>query len=393
MDYSFLRLLPTFNEAKQMMFDPRQSTHRYYDCIALHPIETYLQITASKVDIVFNGSYKVSVIDSCEKELKDISESVTIFEFFDKNGVAQIAYEIAGIGQSWYGETVYLKFENTVGIERFYSNAFTVSDENINETVRLIYKSYGWFQGTDYTNAPYLQSIRIKCEFQKTDDATETATYTQTSGNVLSLNPTVVMPKNYTIDYINNFTFMALSVALKSDVKYLDYYRVTDRPQLKNGDRLGNSNVTPCEFTAHIDLDDNIDDVSQLTPAFTIATKYPLGTLNTTLTETNKISVSFNKSIMLGIGQLKIFGVGGFLISTLTQSDFSVSGNTLTSNDFLSDYLSVYGNYYITFTEGLVKSNIGENISINNNQEWTFNFGAGDWSADDWSSDDWLIYE
>jgi len=393
MDYSFLRLLPTFTEAKQMMLDPKQSTHRYYDCIALHPNETYLQITASKTDIVFNGSYKVSIIDGCENELKDISETVTIFEFFDRFGVAQITFEIAGIGQSWYGMPVYLKFENTVGIERFYSNAFVVTDEDTNETVRLNYKSYGFFQGTDYTNSPYLQSIRIKAEFQNTDDATENSTYTQTSGNVLSLNPTIVFPEKFLTDYINNFTFKALAVALKSDVCYLDLYRVTDRPQLKNGEPIGNSNMTSCEFTAHRNFDDKIDDVNQLTPAFSIVYKYPTGTINTSLTETNKISVTFNKSIVLGIGQLKIFGVGGFLIATLTQSDFTVVGNGIVSDGFISDYIPDFGDYYITFTEGLVTSISNENISITNNSEWTFKFSAGDWLADDFDSDDFLIYE
>jgi len=393
MDYSFLRLLPTFTEAKQMMLDPKQSTYRYYDCISLHPKETYLQITASKVDIVFNGSYKVSIIDCSEKELKDISENVTIFEFFDKDGVAQIVFEISSINESWYGKPVFLKFENTVGIEKFYSNAFTVTDEYLEETIRLNYKSYGFFQGTDYTNAPYFQSIRVKSEFQNTDDSTEMATYTQTSGNVLSLNPTIVFSENYSISFINNFTFKALSVALKSDVVYLDYFRVTDRPQLKNGDRLGNSNMTTCDFTVHRDFDDNIDDVNQLTPYFQIVDKYPLFSLNISLSESQKISAIFNKNIISGIGQLKIFTEAGILVETLTQDDLNFSGNTLKSNGFISDYVSDFGNYYITFTEGLVKSISNENISINNNMEWTFKLSAGDFSADDFSSSDFLIYE
>lgn len=376
-----------------MMLDLKQSTYRYYDCISLHPEETYLQITASIVDIVFNGSYKISVIDCNEKELKDISENVTIFEFFDKNGVAQIAFEIASINESWYGMPVYLKFENTVGNERFYSNAFVVTDQFLEESIRLNYKSYGFFQGTDYTNAPYIQSIRLRGKFQNTEDTTENSTYTQTNGNVLSLNPTVVFPENYSIDYINNFTFRCLGVALKSDVVYLEGYRVTDRPQLKNGDRIDNSNMTTCEFIAHRNLDDKIDDKNQLTVGLTITDKYPLGTLNTSISESRIIEVAFNKNIVLGIGQLKIFTEGGILASTLTQSDLFIDGNLLKSNDFISEYINNFGKYYITFTEGLVKSVSGENISITNNIEWTFELYAGDWLADDFSPDDFLIYE
>lgn len=392
MDYSFLRLLPSFNEAKQM-FDPKQSTKRYYDCISLHPDETYLQITNSKVDIVFNGSYKVSIIDCSGEELKDISDRVTIFEFFDIKGVRQIAYEISNIGSSWYGENVFLKFENTVGSEVFFSSAFTVTDENVEETVRIDYKSYGYFQGVNYQTANYFQSIRIRCEFQSTTDETETATYIQTTGNVLSKNPTIVFAENYLIDYINNFTFRALSVALKSDLVYLDLYRVTDKPVPQNGERLGNSNVTSAEIKLYRDLDDKFDVVDQLTPLFQITQLIPSSTLNQTLIEGTKISINFSKDIVLGTGQLKIFNQASELIATLYQSDFISYGNNLESVNTLDTYISEFGNYYITFSEGLVKSVTGDNISITSNTEWTFVFSNGDWSADDWSADDFLIYE
>jgi len=386
MDNSFLRLLPTFNEAKQM-FDSKQSKFRYYDCISLLPNESYLQITASKVDIVFNGSYKVSVIDACENELKDISERVTIFEFFDKDGIAQIAFEIVNIGESWHYTPVFLKFENTVGAERFYSNAFTVSDENLDETIILNYKSYGYFQGTDYKNANYFQSIRIKSDFQNTEDATETATYTQTSGNVLSLNPTIVFPENFSIDYINNFTFRALAVALKSDIVYLEKYRVTDRPQLKNGERIGNSNLTSCEFTVHRNLDDKTSGSFQLTPILSIIGKTPNGVYNTIGFSTLYITANFNKNIILGVGQFKIFKINGTLVATLTELDFSIVGYNLISNSLISTIVSDFDQYYITFTEGLVTSILNEKISITNNSDWTFELSAGEYEKTEYTDE------
>jgi hypothetical protein len=386
MDNSFLRLLPTFNEAKQM-FDSKQSKFIYYDCISLLPNESYLQITASKVDIVFNGSYKVSVIDACENELKDISERVTIFEFFDKDGIAQIAFEIVNIGESWHYTPVFLKFENTVGAERFYSNAFTVSDENLDETIILNYKSYGYFQGTDYKNANYFQSIRIKSDFQNTEDATETATYTQTSGNVLSLNPTIVFPENFSIDYINNFTFRALAVALKSDIVYLEKYRVTDRPQLKNGERIGNSNLTSCEFTVHRNLDDKTSGSFQLTPILSIIGKTPNGVYNTIGFSTLYITANFNKNIILGVGQFKIFKINGTLVATLTELDFSIVGYNLISNSLISTIVSDFDQYYITFTEGLVTSILNEKISITNNSDWTFELSAGEYEKTEYTDE------
>ena len=135
MDNSFIRLKPSFNQAKQM-FDSKVANKRYYDCISLHPNETYLQITNSDTDIVFGNSYKASIIDCNEKELKDITDNVSIYEGTDSNGIRQIAFEIVNIGKSWYGNPVFLKLESTIGSDVFYSNAFTVSDENTKETIK-----------------------------------------------------------------------------------------------------------------------------------------------------------------------------------------------------------------------------------------------------------------
>lgn len=392
MDNSFIRLKPSFNQAKQM-FDSKVANKRYYDCISLHPNETYLQITNSDTDIVFGNSYKASIIDCNEKELKDITDNVSIYEGTDSNGIRQIAFEIVNIGKSWYGNPVFLKLESTIGSDVFYSNAFTVSDENTKETIRLNYKSFGNYQSTDYKNFNYFQSIRVKAFFGSSQDETENATYTQVDGNVLSQNPIIVFSESYTIQEINNFTFRALSIALKSDIVYLDLFRVTDKPQLKNGDVLGRSNLTMAEFIVHRNLDETFIDSNQITEAFLLINKYPNKYISLSVANNNKITASFNKNVMLGVdGYMKIYQVGGFLKATLYPSDFDVVGNTIQSKLPISNYVNDFADYYINFTTDLFNSVSDEKIELTNNTEWTFKIGRGDFKNSDFLNSDFLIY-
>lgn len=393
MDYSFIRFKPNFNQAKQML-DPKHSQFRYYDCISLHPLETYLQITGSEVDIVFNNSYKASIIDCNENELKDITANVSIYEALDFKGVRQIAFEIVNIGQSWYGMPVFLKLESTINTEiKFYSNAFSVTDLNTEDTFRLNYKSYGFYQGTDYKNFNYFQSIRLKGNFTITSDETENSMYIQTDGRVLSQNPTIVFSENWIFPDINNFAFRSLSIALKSDLVYLDLNRVTDKPQIKNSAIDGRSNLSIAETTLHRDLDTYFSDVNQITITFAINYKYPSSYITLVIASTNTITAIFNKPIVLGTsGIMRIYQVGGFLKATLFPSDFNVVDNSIQSVLPISDYISEYGDFYITFTTDFVKSTINEDISILNNEDWTFKIGRGDFKNSDFKNTDFLIY-
>lgn len=386
MDNSFIRLKPSFNQAKQM-FDSRVSQKKFYDCIALHPNETYLQVTDSDIDVIFNNSYRASIIDCDENELKNITDNISIYEGFDELGIKQIAFEIVNIGQSWYGKPVFLKIKSTIGESVFYSNAFTVTDQNTEETFRLNYKTFGG-------NYDYFQSIRLKGYFNYTQDETENATYTQVDGNVLSKNPTIVFSESYTIQEINNFTFRALAIALKSDIVYLDLFRVTDKPQIKNGDVLGRSNLTSAEFIVHRNLDEQYSDINQITTPFVLSNFYPNKYISLSVSNNNKLTATFNKNVQLGVdGYMKIYQVGGFLKATLFPSDFNVVGNKLESKLPISNYVSDYADYYVNFTNDLVNSIGNESVELTSNTEWTFKIGRGDFKDSDFKNIDFLIYQ
>lgn len=277
----FLKLQPTFLQAK-LIGDPRQSIYRYYDCINLHPQETYLQITSGNFDIVFNGDYNVFLIDCNEIVLKDITNNVFVEEFTDKFGIRQIAFEIVNIGQE-FNTNVFLKFVHTTGTNVYYSNPFQISSENLRYSVRLDYKSYNFYQGTDYTNAPFYQSIRLIGQFEGIVDETENATYIQSSGTVISQNPTLVFSSAYKFEDINDFTFLALSLALKSDLVFIDGKRSTDKAVLKKGERLGNSNLYDCDVNLYISEQTYLASF-QIAPIFAIIENNPIGAIDGNVT-------------------------------------------------------------------------------------------------------------
>ena len=61
-DYSFIRLKPTLNEALDTGNSPL-SQYIYYNQIHLLPCENYLQITNLDNGIAFDGDYKAELID------------------------------------------------------------------------------------------------------------------------------------------------------------------------------------------------------------------------------------------------------------------------------------------------------------------------------------------
>lgn len=369
MDNSFLRLKPTFEQAKTIG-DPRQSTSRYYDSISLHPNETYLQITNSDVDIVFNQDYNVFLIDCNGNELLEITDNVFIEEFTDVNGIRQISFEIVNIGET-FNEKVFLKFVHTTGNEIFYSNPFIVSDD-LEYTLRLNYSSYGVFQGTDYLNAPFVQSIRVSGQYEGINDETENSTYIQSSGSVISENPTLVFSSAYKFNLVNDFTYRCLSVALKSNILFIDNKKVTDKAVIKKGQRLGNSNLYDAEVVLHVS-DVNYLESNQISTPYIVNYFEPISFIS--VVNSLSIQIELSKITTLGNGTLRIYAENGTLLATLDKSDFNDNNDLITSNQLLSDYITLnIGKYYIIFDNGFFNSNISEQILP---FDWEFEVSLG----------------
>ena len=131
-DYSFIRLMPTLNEALNAGNSPL-SQYIYYNQIHLLPCENYLQTTNVKDGIAFNGDYKAELIDCNENVLADITQNVGIYEFIDKNGINQISFELAKLNLDFGFKELLLKLTHTVSNNDFYSNQFVLFDLLIHE--------------------------------------------------------------------------------------------------------------------------------------------------------------------------------------------------------------------------------------------------------------------
>ena len=140
MDNSFIKLYPTFSEAK---YDRMHDSQFYYGSgVCLHPSEKYLQVTNSKVSIAFGESYKVEIIDCSENVLADITNFFYTYSFQDHNGIYQIAFEIMPLNLDFGFENVYFKFTSLSNDATFYTNDFVITEDILTTSIRLDYKDF-----------------------------------------------------------------------------------------------------------------------------------------------------------------------------------------------------------------------------------------------------------
>lgn len=385
-DYSFIRLKPTLAEALDLG-DANISNIFNFGFVQLHPNERYLQITNSDVDIVFNGDYKVEIIDLCQKVLKDITTNVAIFEGTNsETGIKNISFEILSIGQSFYSKPILLKFSSTFGNYCFYSNPFTISDR-IEGTTRIEYRDYGVKYGFDYVNFDFYQSIRVKAFYTKPTNETEKSTYLQTSGSKISAETTISLAYNYTIEYINNLWQEALSRLSEHRVIYIDNIRTTTL-SFTTDELQGTSNYYSGKILAYRNANDKLNPQFQIFEIFNLVSKSPLGLYSSTTTFI-EIAGTFNKPITLGTGYLRLYNkTTGTLVFSFTEASVTVFGNNLTID--ITGLITDISEYYITFTSGLFLSPYLETLQISNNTDWVFATQVGDWLNTDWNNNDWL---
>lgn len=388
-DYSLIRFLPDFEEAKKVT-NIANWTDPDYSTVTLWPDEHYSVITNIPSGIDFDNDYKVEIINLCGVVLLDITANTTIFEFVDKFGVSQAVIEIINIGQV-FGDSVCLKLTHVTGEEILYSNPFRiVEDEN---TIRIAYKSYGYFQGADYTNAPYFQILRISGSLGSNDDITESEEYRETTGRVYASQGIIQTTQKLSIENTHKLAFEGLVRAFKSDEVYVEGKRVTNRPVLKGSDRMGTTFNFSAEVVLVFDDTDVFDDSYQVTTTFTYTKLSPAGYFTLDAIEDEVIQIGFNKDVTIGTGNLYVYKSNGELTGTLTQDDFILDGtDSVVTVTTIGDLIDGNNSYYIQFDPGLFVSDLGQTTSISSQTSWNFTIANGDWLAEDFSATDWLIY-
>ena len=369
MDLSFLKLHSTFDKAKEELL--KDSQFVYNGGVCLSPNEIYLQSSNSSVDIAFDESYTVEIIDCAENVLLDITEKVFITEFQDSNGVYQINFEIVKINKDFYFEVVYLKFTHTASNAVFYSNSILITDELCNKTFRADYKNY--------EIPEYYQSIRLVGYFNSPEAVDDEKVYTEFNGNIRTSRVIQSYKYNYKIDRIDTNNFFKIRNLLNSDILYIDNKRASKTKNIELGERFGKSNLFEGDFSVQLNDSDIYLERLQIAPIFGYTSLIPLGAYTPTSIPTTGVA-NFNYNIIDNDIFVYLYNYIDdtllFTISTLvTDNVFSFTMPSL-----------VDGEYYILLET--ITSTDGQMTSITDKEEWKFSIGTADFLAGDFNSDD-----
>lgn len=391
-DYSFLRLKDSFEQAKNIGDSPT-ATHTFFDCIQFSPNEAYSQITNVTGGISFSGDYEAYLVDCNNEVVKDIKNNVFIEEFILSNGNTQCSIEIININEDFYRKTLYIRLDNTVSNVSYWSNPVNVTDYRIWETSYFQYKNYDDFEGIGYTNAQKWQSIRLRCYFDIPVDESEVSDYFQISRNkTISARALIKRFEQYKIEYINSFTFVRLNTLLKHDLIYLNGVRVTNKPIAESEERLGESNYFPTQITCALNYNDTLNYEYQIFEGFELTTIDPQDTY-TECTLQEQITGQFNSALTIGTGNLTVYDASdNSVVHIFTQDDINNDdAESFVIEDFL-EYITGTGNYYILFDEGLFISTFFGLVypALTDPTVWAFSVSESDYSNEDYS-DDYLV--
>lgn len=381
MDYSFLKLHKTFEEAKST--DLTDSQYLYYNGVVLSPDESYLQITNNDFDIAFDESYLAEIVDCEENVLLDITDKVYIFEFQDNDGLQKLAFEITPIKDDFYFKNCYLRLKHLNSELVVYSNQFILTNELEGKTFRLDYKSYSNYEGVNYVIADFYQSIRLAGYYNGLTPKEDSKVYTEINGKIRKSRVIQSTDSSFLIDRIDDITLQKLSIALNNDLVYINGNRAITADSIKVGERQGKTNLFDVEFTSQIRKNEKYIFGFQIAPPLDILDLQPKGLY----TQTSILSIgyaTFNQNIILGNGKVKLYNYDTDV--KLFDLDINVSSNLF---NFTMPTLP-NGYYYFLFEENLINDNLGRTLSITNKEVWSFKIQDADFINNDFNNSDFF---
>jgi hypothetical protein len=382
LDNSFIRLRDNFQDAKNLDESPLSSLP-IYGQVTLSKGESYLQISNSPTSISFNDNYEVHLVDCSGGVVEDITSNVFLTEFFDSNGIKQIAWEYV-CNSEHYGTPLYFRFTNTVNLDTWWSNPVFVTEMNKHLTTRFDYKHYENHYGTQYERANYYQSIRLATYYRNPiNEDTREEYHEITTDSTIAQRNIKKRKRNYILDRFDNWTAQRLDNLITCSCLYVDCVRMTSTTPIEFNEPELDSNFYDGEMVINPIWTDVFTFEYQIFEGLQFTNFSPIGdlVLCTNLTE---ISFSINlDTINLLTGTLTLFDSSDTIVQTFTQDDMVVSGNTVTIATDLD--LSV-DNYTFTISQGLFSS-LG---ILNDSVSWSLNISLGDWLPTDFLSTDWL---
>lgn len=408
-DFSILRLRPTLQDALRLS-DPLVSTINYHSFVHVKPTDRVLQMTNLKDDIDLSGGFTAKLLRINGQEIADITSIVGVAGFTDQYGVKQIAFEIAPIGVDYFAEYLVLQLSNTEQ-HSWYSSPFICSELQSEQTTLLQYSCDAYFKGFDYAallgsdNMPFMQTIRVAAYYNQPADEVEDAQYNQIStGFTISPRLRIYQKNAYKCEYLTPHLYRALQVALAHDVIYLDGIRVTDRPKIKMNDRLGNTNLLPCEFIASINENEVYDGSFQIidnNPTLEVISRTPphmsqfsFDGFIASLVDGSQAQIVFNQPIA-SIDPDQTWGLyeNGVLIYSDSTSVVTISLENPNAIQFMIfGFVTTPGATYSIVFGDILESTEGLHFPGYALGEWQWTFNTGDWLAKDWDNNDFMTF-
>lgn len=380
-DYSFLRLKPTLNEAKELQ-QSKVVDLEYLGQVHLKPNERYLQISNSDIPIVFSDVI-VYVVDWCGNSLAEITQNVFYTNFSDTNGISQVAFEIFNIGD--YGaELVSLKFVEQSNENTWFTNFFVSSDIGLDYTSRFDYKNNTDHYGTQYSRAPFFQSIRLTTYFNRPINESEREEYHQISTDITISSRNIDKRKHsFILHEFEYFSIERLEKLITNDLVYVDGSRYYSSTAIDYPEREGDSNMFEGEMLLN-PTDETRTFEPEIFEGIQFSQFNPFGNYITG-SSFNTFSFKTNYEGLLKTGTIQVFNSSNVLQHTFTEADIVYNNKTSTmvstgtpvenpSND----------SYYVVISEGLF-----EILGIENeqNSDWNFTLLNGDYDSADYSND------
>ena len=382
MDYSFIRFSETLAEAGNQRNSPLANI-LYSNAIQLLPNEHYLQKTNVEDGISFDGDFKATIVDCSDNELADITSSVAIYEYLDRNGVNQLDFEIYKVGVDFGRQPIYLKLKHTTSDAVYYSNPFLITDIDSDQTTRFDYFNHSYFQGISYDKTDFYQSIRLNLYFQGLEDKTEVSDYYQIStGNTISTRPLYKQLELYKSDSFNNFAFERTNILLLSDVVYIDGVRMSNKTTLKSGVRVGRTNDFNTDFACYKNYNEKYLPYPFIYVPLFLATYIPNDVYSLSILPLN-ITGTFNKLVTKDTGTIKLYKES-ILIATYSESDIAISGNTFSVP--FNGVVSEIGNYSVEVSAGLFMNG----LDVFSGTIWNFSVILGEFDNNDFDNNEFL---
>lgn len=270
-DNSFIRLMPTLSGALQLG-DPRVSKLNYHCIISLSPDDVYLQITNTQYGFYPPGDMEVHVLDCNGQVLSEITDYTGI-QLFTHNGGQQARIEYTFPSLDYYYKPVIIRISS--GSWKRYSNPVLITNENPEEVTRFDYWASRDFRNIPYGDSGFKQSVGLRCYYNQDEPEDTVKDYVQMNDRLISAGVRLGNQKQFRFDKMNPFVRERVRTMLSHDIIYIDGERCTNKPNLKNGERKGDSNLSDASFIASIDENDRFYPTHQILDGLEVVERFP----------------------------------------------------------------------------------------------------------------------